>query len=278
MADDNQDIEREARNMGWVPEDEFRGNKEHWVDAAAFVERGRQVLPILVQNNKRLQKELLTRDQKIGNLETSLEQQQALLESLEDRYGQITKQAVADAKARLKAELKSAREDDDLDKELDIQEQLRTLDDVKPTEKPVKKDPPAKKKEEALSPEFQQWYSDNPWFGQDKKKTREILRVAEDLRDEGNTLEGVEFMEECARVLAERQGHSRKDDNDGTPVSRVESGSSRGRSSGGKSFSDLPAEAKKACWEDIDELVGEGKRYKTQKDWEAAYAKVYFGS
>lgn len=273
----NPDIEREARNMGWVPEEEFRGNKDHWVDAEQFVERGRQVLPILVQNNKRLQRELLTRDQKIGNLESSLENQQALLESLEDRYGRITKQAVADAKVRLKAELKQAREDDDLDAELDIQEQMRNLDKVETTP-PVKKKDPPKQQTAALSQEFQEWQAENSWFGQDKKKTKEILRIAEDLREDGNVLEGVAFMEECARILEERNPSGQNNNASRAPINRVDSGSSRGSSRGGKSFADLPAEAKEACWQDVEELVGPDKRYKTQKDWEAAYAKVYFGS
>lgn len=275
MADDNDSgaIETEARNMGWVPEEDFRGNKDHWVDAEQFVERGRQVLPILVQNNKRLQRELLTRDQKIGNLQTSLESQQEMLERLEDRYGKITQQAVTDAKARLKAELKEAREDDDLDKELDIQEQLRALNDVKPEEKPVKKEAP--KVDTSLSPEFVQWHADNPWYGEDKKKTKAVLRIAEDLRDDGNTMTGIDFMEECVRQYEDTSTQAPPNR---TPVSRVDGGSGRGGQRTGKSFADLPSDAKQACLADADDLVGEGKRYKTQKDWETAYAKIYFGS
>lgn len=271
------EVVTEARNMGWVPLEEFKGNQEHWVDADAFVERGRQVMPILIQNNKRLQRELLTRDQKIGTLETNLESVQATMKSLENSYGRITKQAVQEAKARLREELKQAREDDDLDKELDIQDQMRALDATPVTSEqktPVKK-PTTQTDNSNLSPEFVKWEAANPWFGVDKKKTREVTRIAEDLRDEGIELTGIDFMNECVRVYEEKHGDAGGSTN--TPASKVESGSGRRTATGSDSFAALPQAAKQACHEDAEMLVGEGKRYKTMKDWETAYAKIYNG-
>ena len=51
---DGQDVEQEARLLGWVPQEEFRGNKDNWETAEAFVERGQHLMPIRRQNNVRL--------------------------------------------------------------------------------------------------------------------------------------------------------------------------------------------------------------------------------
>ena len=48
------EILREAKTLGWVPKDQFRGSADDWVDASTFVERGKQVMPILNHNNERL--------------------------------------------------------------------------------------------------------------------------------------------------------------------------------------------------------------------------------
>lgn len=272
-------IEQEARVMGWVPEDEFKGKKDQWVDAEEFLERGRHVMPILLQNNKRLTKELLQRDKKIGNLEASLASTQTAIEKLEKHYTEANKRAVETAKADLKSQLREARENDDVDAEERI---LGELGELQQRERDAARQPAKTEKREEPKksdpPEVQQWYKDNPWFGgeskEDKAKTKAIVRIAEDLRDEGTDLMGVDFFEECVRVYEEQQEPPASKR---PPANKVEGGNSRGKSNGGgKTFSSLPSEAKQACWDDVEDLVGEGKRYKTKKDWEDAYARIYY--
>jgi hypothetical protein len=282
MSVDNQELEGQevevtAKNMGWTPKEEFKGNPDHWVDAEEYVERGMKLMPILRENNKRLQKELLTRDQKIDTLARKLDGATAALEKLEHHYTEANKRSVENAKLQLREELKQAREEDDVDKEQSI---LGKLDDIRDDERDAAKKeadkkttPPPKQEDSALSPEFVEWKSENPWFGEDKKKTKAIVRIAEDLRDEGNTTEGRAFMEECVRVYEEQEPQPRNTPNkvEGDPPRRPNSSSSS------KGFSSLPKEAKEACWADIEDLVGPDKRYKDQKSWENAYAKLYYG-
>ena len=40
-------IEAQAREMGWVPEDQFRGPQDKWRPADEFVRRGEEILPIV---------------------------------------------------------------------------------------------------------------------------------------------------------------------------------------------------------------------------------------
>jgi hypothetical protein len=278
IENENQDVidgdvnyETEARNLGWLPKEEFKGDESHWVDAKEFVERGKVLMPILAKNNKRLQRELLTRDAQIGTLTERLDAATVALEKLERHYTEANKRAVETAKRQLKEELRQARSDNDVDAEFEIQEKLSQLNSA-PTEAPAKVEV---KKSDApqLSPEFREWNQKNPWFGSDLKKTKEIMRIAEDLRDDGTDLVGIEFMEECAKILESRN----KKPDTSPPPSKVEGSVRTPRSSSsGKSFADLPAEAKQACQEDADELVGPGKRYKNLSEWQSAYAKIYF--
>lgn len=282
---DVDEIETEARRMGWVPEDEFRGNKSHWVDASEFVERGKTVMPILLQNNKRLQKELDKNRLEVDNLKTKLANSETVMAKLERHYTEANKRAVELAKVQLKEELKQAREDNDVDKEIEIQEQL---DDMRARERELENVPEVKEKKETTSDasaEFKVWHKKNPWFDgsskEDKKKTKLVTRIAEDLREDGTDLEGVDFFDECVRLYEEQYGEQESEDADEEkPVrksSKVESSSTRGvRRPAGKTFADLPAAAKQACQEDAEDLVGEGKRYKTLKDWQTAYAKIYY--
>src|SRR5690606_19433587 len=131
-----EEVEQQAREMGWRPADEFKGDPDKWVDAEEFVERGKHVLPILAQNNKRLQKELLTRDQKIGTLEAQLKNATTAIEKLEKHYSEANRRAVETAKRELREQLIEARESGNLDDELDIMERLGELN------KATEQDPP----------------------------------------------------------------------------------------------------------------------------------------
>lgn len=280
-------VEREARTMGWVPEDQFKGNKAHWVDAEQFVEKGRSVMPILQQNNKRLVAEALTQAEKLGKLEKQLEQSQVVLEKLEKHYTEANKRAAVQARQELAAELKQAREDGDTDAEVRI---LGSISDLKDAEKAAEQNAPEDKKDKSkqqenyqdnLSQDFKAWEADNKdWFGPDKKKTKGVVRAAEDLRDEGSTLVGREFMEAALDKYLEDHPNEQEEQprQRARPAAKVESSNNRSSvRSGAKSFANLPAEAKAACMDDVDDLVGDGKRFKTVKEWQDRYVKIYFG-
>jgi hypothetical protein len=54
------DYDKEAREAGWVPEAEFKGDNrpEKFLDAKAFVERGEAITPFIRKENKRLKDEM----------------------------------------------------------------------------------------------------------------------------------------------------------------------------------------------------------------------------
>lgn len=58
-AEAERNWDAEAREQGWVPEAEFKGNKRpaKFLDAKEFVERGEHILPIIKQERAKLDKE-----------------------------------------------------------------------------------------------------------------------------------------------------------------------------------------------------------------------------
>lgn len=275
------EIEDRARQMGWVPLEQFKGSEDKWVDAETFVERGEQVLPILRANNHRLHNDLLTLQSQNGTLQQELTATRTIVRGLEKSFNESLQRQLAEQRAQLKASLKEAVEDRDIDRELEVREQLgdlataeqeakrKQLEVSKPVE-PVTTDPTKPN----LSPEFNAWQEANPWYGVDRKKTKAVLRAAEDLRDDGDTSIGLEFMNKALAIVEAAAGEG----SEVSSVDKVSSGSSRnGTRAVGKSYAALPSEAKAACEEDLVNFVGEGKLFKTEKDWRDYYAKTYFG-
>ncbi len=278
VEDVDPEILQEATSMGWVPKDKFKGPEDRWVDAETFVEKGRHVVPIMQANNKRLQKDLLTRDQKIDTLTQQLTETREQLDKLEVHWTEANKRAVVQAKKDLLDSLKNAREEGDLEAEQAI---LGQLDDIRVSEKEQKekKEKPedkskAKPYTENLDADTQAFLADNDWYGVDKKRTKAYNRLAEDMRDDGVTTVGRAFMDE---VLEKLESQEQELPDGKRPTSKVENGNSRSGARGGSgSFASLPADAKKACHEDMDTLVGPNKKFKTPKEWEDYYAKMYY--
>lgn len=270
-------VEQTARSMGWRPQEEWTGDPNKWVDANEFVERGEQILPILRANNRDLRDNVLTLKQQNDKLAQELEATRTIVQGLEKHFTESLERQLADQRRQLKAELKDAVEDRDTDRELDIREQLDQLTEAEREAKAKQEANKAKLKatpdtnpNPGVDPALTAWMEDHPWFGEDKKRTKAVVRAAEDLRDEGDTSSGIEFYN---KALERAEGGTRN-----TPVDKVSSGNSRSNaSSGSRTFASLPAEAREACLADVENFVGEGKLYKTEKEWKDFYVKTYYG-
>lgn len=280
----NVDVEKEALSMGWTPKEKFKGNPDKWIDAESFVERAEHVLPILRADRDRLKRDLLTRDNEIGNLKQQLGTTNALVKDLTVQYDERLKSELAAQRRNLRAQLKEAVEDRDVDAELEVREQLDQLTEAERAAQERAKNnkdkltPSDSDDQIALSREFREWNKDNPWYGgtspEDRKRTKAILRIAEDLRDDGETSQGREFMDLCLEQLEEQLGTTTN-----RHTSKVEGGTPRGKGGGGsQSYDSLPSDAKAACNEFAADLVGDGKVYKTLKEFQTYYAKTYYES
>jgi hypothetical protein len=260
MAEDH---EAQAKEMGWVPEAEFQGDKARWVDAETFLERGRTYIPFL-------KKELAATKAEMARLESLVLEGRTAMEEFK-KYAQEDKvKAVSAAKEELKRQLLEARQEGDINAEVDIQDKIREL----PTEKELRQEAASAQKDMSnpanWDPVYREWVAENPWINDPKLSAKaqyeaSLLR----LTDEGKLLSGRKFLDAVAKRV-----------NDSTPNPRnapdAVEGAKNGASSGGKkSYNSLPADAKAACDRWADKLVGPGKTYKTVAEWREKYVSDY---
>jgi hypothetical protein len=275
------DIIKEASAMGWVPKEQFRGDPEKWSDAETFVDRGKHFMPILRANNRRLQEEHSRLLQEVTGLKSLLTASSEAIEELKAFHSEDTKAKVAAVKQRVIEQLKTAKTDGDVEAEIRLTDELvdlRAAEKALPV-KEEKKPTPSKTEEDAPDPELIEWASvpENAWFGKDRRKTSLAFAIATELREDPRNarLVGKAFYDRVAEEVNSTLGVPSRSE----PSDKVE-GSRGGRggpnSSGGKSYTDLPKEAKETCASEARKLVGAGRAFKDMASWQAYYAKIYF--
>jgi len=275
MAEE-QNVEKQAEAMGWTPKEKWRGDPEKWVDAAEFVERGEHVIPILTANQKKLLSQLAERDAKIGGLEGVVSELTKSVELLQKESIEQSRKDFERARRNLLRDRAEARKEGDTDAEVQIDEALAKLEETKPKNGEA---PPASKDASKAPPpvpvEVKEWMTRNSsWFGEegDAALTGAAMAYGQRLAREGK--KGKELLEEVQTYMEERFGV-----NDyRAPTNKVEGGRSGGesRGGGGKSWNDLPQDAKEACDRYGKLLVGPGKKYKTADEHRKQYVKDYF--
>src|ERR1700675_3488942 len=67
-----EEVQRQARDMGWQPKEQWKGNPDNWVDAPEFVKRGETFAPFLQHERKRLKTDVEQRDARLVALQEEL--------------------------------------------------------------------------------------------------------------------------------------------------------------------------------------------------------------
>lgn len=265
-------VEREASAIGWAPKDEFKGDPDKWVDAATYLERGKTVMPILKASNKRLEGEAARLSAEVSRLTQLFAASQESIQALQEAHSEATKQAVERAKAELRAQIKLAREEGDVDAELAAQDKLDDLRQKPPAAKP-NGGQGAPDGGAQLDPEFVAWVKENDWYGKDARKTMKAAGIAQQLRadPDNDHLVGKAFYDRVLELMEPGGGRPQ-----GGKVEGGRSPSGGGGGGGGKGYASLPPDAKEACDRQGKKLVGEGRAFKDAASWQAYYAKMYF--
>lgn len=233
------DVEAEARRLGWKPEDQWRGDKSGWVDAASFMEQVRTV------------------PGKVRKLEADYADRFARLERMQEaalrRQAETHKAEVG----RIKAQMRQAVEVGDVAQweRLDAQREQMVQDAPAIAEAP--------KASPNLPPETQAWVAKNDWFASD-----EVMRVAaQQLAGKAAQL-GMGVTEQLAYVDREMPRYFPDKFRARTKPthSAVEGLSLAAPRRGGKSAANLPSEATKAG----KMFVAEGL-YKNLEEYAADY-------
>lgn len=183
--------EAKARDDGWVPQDEWKGNPEDWVSHREFNIRGELMGRIKSQS---------------AQVRSLMEEQNSLKEAMQvlgEHNKKIAEVEFKRALKSLKKEKREAQETDDYDTVDEIDEQI---EDLKSAEKELQeKNKPTKKENTSNQPTpaqkrfIENWYESpsNKWYREDKVLARVadsyIIEYAED--NKGDLEGAIEYME-----------------------------------------------------------------------------------
>lgn len=268
------EVQVQAEKMGWIPPSRFKGSPDKFVDADLYIERGETVLPIVREQNKRLHSELEAVRAESARTAAALKAAQTAIDQIEERHTVETQKAVEQARRQVKAQLAAASEAGDHEGVAELADQLIKLNETQPAPK-VKASLPAPAPF-VPDADLAAWNAENPWFGQNKRKTALALGIAEELRDKGEKSVGRAFFERVSEEMEKELGTTtpRGDKVEGSRGSPEGEGAARG----GKGYMSLPADARQACDAEARRFVGEGKKYKTVQEWRNRYAEIYHGA
>lgn len=300
-APDPAAVEQRAREMGWAPKEQWRGNPDNWIDASTFVQRGEQVMPILQAN-------LRKRDVQVTTLQQQIQERDRRLAAAEEAISVLTnlstEQGRKDAKEKRRELLRAqaeARSEGDTDREIELGEQIADVTSQinaaetkpaaaapasgKPGKAPVAGagGTPSATTDPTTDPAYQAFTQENPWFGTDNRKTVLATEIGRELRNDpaNNHLQGKAFFDKVVAEVNKVFTPPR------STTSKVESGTGNGAATtrgndtdpaSGKSYADLPDDAKAACDRFAKTVVGEGKTFKDMTAWRKHYVTQYFNS
>jgi hypothetical protein len=280
------DIETQARAKGWRSKEEFRGKPEDFVDAVTYVAREKEIMPILRKTNAQLEAKLSAAEHKLAEQAALIADSQTAIQELKNFNTKMGLDKVKGQKAEIIANLVEAKKAGDTDREVALADQLsETNAAIREAEKaPVVKAAPTTtttaaptQAAAAAKAEFDAWVAENSWYNDDPVKHGLADGIAVKLKKSNSPLTGRAFYDEVASQVEKFSG--------GPPArqaaDRVESGSRPTGGSGsanGKSYADLPPEAKAACekFAKNDISIGKGKTFETIEAWRSYYAQTFF--
>lgn len=247
------EAESKARLLGWVPQEEFKGDKMQWRDAETFLRVGEEHKGILRENVNKLQNEVQRLRQELEDKDRTMQEFAAFKNNAETR-------ALERTKGELERQLAEAIKNGDGEQATKLLADRDKL--VAAGQQFVARQQP--QQQQAPDPSFQPWAQENPWYGTDRDLTAYADKMGRFLRNvEGDRTVGQEFLNKIRDEVKARFPSKFQQQRVQSPDSG--GGGGEQRSAGGKSYYDLPSDAKAAC----DKFVKQGlmKREDYVKDY-----------
>ena len=235
----------EAKRQGWVPQEDYNGPEDKWVDAETFVKKGKEINALLRKDNDFLKREVA-------------EMKSTMME-FKKFHADTEKRAYERAMSDLREQKKEAIAAGDGEKVLQVED---AMDELKVSRKEDKVAAPAQQ----IDPAFIAWQEDNRWFGKDTELTAEANLIGEVVKRQNPALIGTEFLDEVTKRVKRMYPEKFTNANRSKP-NPVEGSTAKPSGPRGKGFNDLPPEAKQAC----QKFEKQGLVTREQ------YVKEYFG-
>ena len=246
-------IEAEASKMGWTPKSEFKGDPAKWRPADEFVERGKNMLPIVQASNKRLERE-------VAELRQTTKEFADHLSKTEQR---AYERALADLKQQRKEAI-AAGDGETFDKVDEAIADLKKEADAKAAKGADKAGP-------ADDPVYAEWESRQTWL-KDPDMAEYGEFAASKLRAAGEKATGADFLELVTKKV--KAQFPEKFENPRRAAAPAVEGAAPAQRKGGKSYADMPADARAAC--DRMAKNGFGGDAKAAAEFKANFVKTHF--
>lgn len=247
-APEADEFEGPARAGGWVPKEEFQGPPDKWKDAKSYVLHAAEILPSLTKDLRETKAEIkdvrkTLKDFGDYHTKTAAREYDRALKDIEKRLNEAT--ATGDTQGAIDAA------EDLAELRADERESRRTQG------------------QGADLPEFESWRAENPWYGTDKVMTAACVAIGEEVFAEGYS--GAAQIKEVDRRIREAfpQKFARPENPNRRMPGAVE-GAGAPLSPRGKSYVDLPADAKAECEYFVKNIKGfTREQYVKDFDWSA---------
>ncbi len=238
-----------AKQLHWVPKEEYTGDPAKWRDAEEFLEFGERVLPIVQENNKRLIADNAALKREIAEIRDKV----AKFAKVHEQTEQM---AYAKAIADLRVERKEALENGDYDRAEEVTEKIETTKAASVQEKQVEQQV-ATEAPAVVQKIYDEWAKENQWavegsdtydldmeayargIGDAMVKKQNISATGEDFRP---------FLDKIAKKVKERFPEKF-----GNPARKAaasvegDGGAGDSAPASKKTYTNLPKEAKESC-------------------------------
>jgi hypothetical protein len=232
--------------MGWLPQEEFRGSPDRWVDAETYVRNAETQMPFMKGT-------LSTLERKVVDQDALLREQNKLITDMRTDFAEFVEfsrqseaRAYQQALKDIQDRQRKAVEDQDLEgfdkASHDLEEHIKSHPAVtgkakreEPTGGPAPQVPPWMQPPPWYSREVEeQWKNDNPWYRENPKMAAYAKQM--DVWDKVTELVRDEFPQYWSNP---RRGAAQVVEGD---TGRTSTGAKIG-----KTYSDLPPDAKAQC-------------------------------
>lgn len=244
-----EEIERATR-QGWTDKENFKGDPERWVDARTFLKRGEEYLPIVKAANKRLEEKI---DRQQETFDRFVKFQQEKEKRLEK---EAYERGLAEARQRQMEAFNTGDEEAFKKARADEEAIRKKVQPETPQEQPT-----------GNHPDWEPWLRENSWYQQDEEAGVLADYYGQQILKTNPTLQGRAFFDAVKAKVKTALPHKFENPNR-SRAPQVEGAGGRKQKPAGKTYSDLPADAKKACDEFVATIPGYTKeQYLKDFDW-----------
>jgi hypothetical protein len=239
------DVEQRAKDMGWVPKEDFRGPEENWKSAEDFVRIGENFMPVL---KERLGKMETT----ISDLRKENKKVTGSLSKLAEWHRGTWKRQYEKALTEIRAQKRVAVEEQDTTLYDTLEEQEAAL-----VEEAANDNPDLTTAEGTTVPEYDDFQDKNPWYGQDHEMTMYANGLQAILVQHDGITDDKTFFQEVEKRVRTRFPEKFTNPNQALPPA-VEGTGGEGAlepGTGAKGWGDIPAEDQAAYTNNFTDIM-----------------------